>query len=70
MEETRRRTPEELRAAEYGIDLSLLDAALARTPTERLEAHERALELMLELRKAGESHRAERRAAAAPPRRA
>ncbi len=42
----------EYQAKEYGIDLSLLEANLMRTPEERLIALERAVELVKELRKA------------------
>lgn len=34
-----------------GIDLTLLEANLRRTPTERAEAHDSALNLILEMRK-------------------
>jgi hypothetical protein len=64
----RNRTDAELRAAEYGVDLSLIDAALARTPTERVIAHERALELMTALRRSGETFREEPPAASSSPR--
>ena len=41
------------RAVSYGIDVSILDANLRLTPTERLIAHQRALETALALREAG-----------------
>ena len=47
------------RAVRFGVDLSLLRERLALTPTERLERHQRALELVLELQKAGVKQRAE-----------
>jgi hypothetical protein len=47
------------RAEEFGVDLSLLRELLALTPTERLERHQRALELVLEVREAGRRQRAE-----------
>lgn len=34
-----------------GIDLTLLVANLEKSPTERVEAHDRALNLILEMRK-------------------
>lgn len=43
-------------ACEYGFDMSLIEAALKRTPEERLEAHQRALDMILELRVAQEKH--------------
>jgi hypothetical protein len=39
-------------AAAEGIDMSLIESTLRKTPLERIEAHERALALALELRKA------------------
>lgn len=44
-----------------GIDLSLLRENLKLTPTERMEKHQRALALVLEVRRAGESARLSRR---------
>ncbi|MGK5086006.1 hypothetical protein WDW86_00465 [Bdellovibrionota bacterium FG-2] len=41
-------------AIAYGIDVSLLDVNLDLSPQERIERHESALELVNELRKAGE----------------
>ena len=40
------------RALWYGVDLTLLQENLRRTPTERLENHRRALEAVEALRKA------------------
>jgi hypothetical protein len=48
------------RAAEFGVDMSLLETSLRRTPTQRIEAHECALSLAEELRNAGEAVRAQR----------
>jgi len=44
-------------AQDYGIDLSLLEENLKKTPTERLLAHQSALELTALLRQAGENAR-------------
>ncbi len=49
-------SPEETEArlrqlAAWGVDLSLIQASLERTPTERIERLEAALELVEELRK-------------------
>ena len=45
-------------AFEYGFDMSLLDEALKRTPEERLEAHQRSLDMILELQETGGPHAA------------
>ena len=45
-------------AAEYGFDMSLVEDALRLTPEQRLELHQRALDMMLELKEAGEHHAA------------
>jgi hypothetical protein len=47
-----------------GVDFSLVDERLRLTPTERLLWHERALELMLEFRRAGAEARTARADAA------
>lgn len=39
-------------AAEYGIDIPMLTANLARTPAERIRRHQLALETFRALRKA------------------
>lgn len=44
-------------AESYGIDLKLLDVTLARTPSERVIAHQQALELMELLKQAGQDAR-------------
>ena len=41
-------------AAEYGFDMSLVEDALRLTPEQRLEQHQRALDLVLEVKEAGE----------------
>jgi len=51
-----RKTLEE-RAAEMGIDLSLLETRLRMTPDERVRAHESARKLAEKLRRAGEEAR-------------
>jgi hypothetical protein len=48
---------------EAGGDLSLLEARLRMTPEERFLAHQRALKLVAELKKAGEALRARPKAA-------
>ena len=45
-------------ACEYGFDMSLVEEALKQTPEERLETHQRALDMILELQEKGESHAA------------
>ena len=45
-------------AAEYGFDMSLVEDALRLTPEQRLEQHQRALDLILEVKEAGERHAA------------
>ncbi len=44
--------PEKAPAAPAEIDVSLIEERLRMTPTERWEAHRKALELVLEIRKA------------------
>jgi hypothetical protein len=41
-------------AAEYGFDMSLVEDALRLTPEQRLEQHQRALDMILELKTAGD----------------
>ena len=36
-------------ACEYGFDMSLVEDALSKTPEERLEDHQRSLDMLLEL---------------------
>jgi len=36
-------------ACEYGFDMSLIERALDMTPEQRLEEHQRALDLVLEI---------------------
>ena len=45
-------------ACEYGFDMSLIEEALSQTPEQRLEAHQRALDMILELQERGEPHAA------------
>ncbi|MCH8963949.1 MAG: hypothetical protein IIB58_03230 [Planctomycetes bacterium] len=40
-------------AADYGIDMNQLECLLALTPSERLERHEQARQLVFALRRAG-----------------
>ena len=41
-------------ACEYGFDMSLVEGALDLTPEERIEQHQRALDLMLDIEAARE----------------
>lgn len=43
-------------ASEYGFDMSLIAEALKQTPEERLETHQRALDMILELMETREPH--------------
>ena len=36
-------------ACEYGFDMSLVEDALSKTPEQRLEEHQRVLDMLLEL---------------------
>jgi hypothetical protein len=45
-------------AVDYGFDMSLVEDALRMTPEQRLEQHQRALDLVLEVIAAGERHAA------------
>jgi len=45
-------------ASEYGFDMALIEDALSKTPEERLDAHQRALDMILELKEAAEHHAA------------
>jgi len=47
------------RAAEYGIDMSLLEESLRKTPEQRLKAHAAALALVSRLAQAGGQRGAE-----------
>ena len=51
--------PEWRAACNYGFDMSLVEDSLSKTPEERLEAHQRALDLVLEVKEAGIRHGAE-----------
>ncbi|MCU0783169.1 MAG: hypothetical protein MUF81_03805 [Verrucomicrobia bacterium] len=43
-------------AVKYGFDMSLVEDALRMTPEQRLEQHQRALDMVLEVKAAGERH--------------
>jgi hypothetical protein len=43
-------------AHEAGIDVSLIEAALALTPEERLTWHQHVVEFLLEVQAAGKAH--------------
>lgn len=45
-------------ACDYGFDMSLIEEALKLTPEERLDAHQRSLDMILELQETGEGHAA------------
>jgi hypothetical protein len=45
-------------AVDYGFDMSLVEDALRMTPEQRLDQHQRALDLVLEVMAAGERHAA------------
>lgn len=45
-------------AAEYGFDMSLIEDTLRLTPEQRLEQHQRALDLVIEVKEAGERNAA------------
>jgi hypothetical protein len=45
-------------ASEYGFDMSLVEDALRKTPEERLDSHQRVLDMILELKQSGEPHAA------------
>jgi hypothetical protein len=45
-------------AMEYGFDMSLVEDALRLTPEQRLEQHQRALNLVLEVKETGEHYAA------------
>ncbi len=46
-------------AHEAGLDMSLVEDALRLTPEERLAEHQRVLNFLLEVQKAGQSHASE-----------
>jgi hypothetical protein len=46
-------------ACEYGFDMSLVELALSLTPEERLQQHQAALNLILELKGASRTNGAE-----------
>ncbi len=43
-------------ACQYGFDMSLIEATLRLSPEQRLEEHQRALDLLLEIETARESN--------------
>ena len=45
-------------AHEAGIDMSLIEAALALTPEERLTWHQHVVDFLLDVQAAGEAHAA------------
>jgi hypothetical protein len=45
-------------ACEYGFDMSLVEEALSKTPEERLDSHQRALDMILALKETGGHHAA------------
>ena len=45
-------------AMEYGFDMSLIEDTLRLTPEQRLEQHQRALDLVLAVKEAGERNAA------------
>jgi len=45
-------------AAKYGFDMSLVEDALRMTLEQRLDQHQRALDMILEVKEAGERHAA------------
>ena len=47
-------------AAEYGFDMSLVEHALSKTPEERLEEHQRMLNLVLDITHGVNPHASER----------
>jgi len=50
---------EEKQAIAAGIDLSLIEVNLSLTPEKRLDQHDEALKLLLDLRSSGEELRRE-----------
>jgi hypothetical protein len=44
-------------AVEYGFDMSLVEEALRLTPEQRLEQHQYALDMVLDVKEAGERRR-------------
>jgi len=45
-------------ASEYGVDMSLIESNLRKTPQERIRAHNRALAVAQKLRKAVKANHA------------
>jgi hypothetical protein len=45
-------------AAEYGFDMSLIEASLKLTPEQRLAEHQQVIDFMIELQESGQAHAA------------
>ena len=45
-------------AAEYGFDMSLIEASLKLTPEQRLAEHQQVINFMLELQESAQAHAA------------
>ena len=45
-------------AADYGFDMSLIEASLKLTPEQRLAEHQQVIDFMLELQESGQAHAA------------
>lgn len=45
-------------AAEYGFDMSLIEASLKLTPEQRLAEHQQVIDFLIELQESGQSHAA------------
>ncbi|HEY4415758.1 MAG TPA: hypothetical protein VGO57_08705 [Verrucomicrobiae bacterium] len=43
-------------AAEYGFDMSLIEASLKLTPEQRLAEHQQVINFMIELQESGQAH--------------
>jgi hypothetical protein len=43
-------------AVKYGFDLSLLEESLKLTPEQRLAEHQRVLDFLIEVQRAGQTH--------------
>ncbi|MCK5529495.1 MAG: hypothetical protein KAI74_07405 [Kiritimatiellae bacterium] len=58
MNKSNKQTSAWMLAEEYGCDMSLLETNLRKSPSERIKAHQHALNTALMLRKAMEKHHA------------
>ena len=45
-------------AAEYGFDMSLIEASLKLTPEQRLAEHQQVINFMIEVQESGQAHAA------------